>query len=182
MHEAEIKDTETGRVAQDGGWFILNVGDIGWYTLPDGGTWCSFESPNAHNEQVGIGVHILWPGQTPGKYHAESTQEGFLVLAGECLVIVEGQERHMRQWDYFHCPPGTAHITVGTGDGPCAILMMGARGGTTDYIVEPLAARFGASVAQHTQDSKEAYADRRGTITPARAPWPPETWTQTPQG
>jgi len=178
MHEAQIATTDEGLEAQDDGWFVLNAAEIRWYTLPDTGTWCSFEAPSARNRQIGAGIHVLPPGHTTGKYHAESGQEGFLVLEGECLLVVEGQERLLRRWDYFHCVPGTAHILVGTGDRPCALFMFGGRGGTTDYLPDPVAARHGAAVAEHTQDADVAYADRVGEITPTRAPWPPETWTQ----
>jgi uncharacterized cupin superfamily protein len=135
--------------------------------------WCAFEPPAARSPLLGIGVHVLWPGETPGFYHAESNQEGFLVLSGECLAIVEGQERRMRAWDYLHCPPGTAHITVGAGDEPCAILMVGTRSPdrTIEYPVDPAAARHGASVAVATDSPREAYTDRP-PITPARSPWP----------
>ncbi len=98
-----------------------------WTTLPQRGTWCMFEAPDAPSPMLGIGVHILPPGERPGYYHAESEQEGFLVLSGECIAIVEGEERRLRAWDYLHCPPGTRHITVGAGDEPCAILMVGTR-------------------------------------------------------
>lgn len=174
MNEASVKKTETGAVVEGEGWFILNIAELSWERLPEQGIWCSFEAPDARSPHFGIGVHVLTPGQANGLYHAESDQEGFLVLAGECLAIVEGTERHMRQWDYFHCPPGTTHITVGAGDGPCAILMVGARspGKTIHYPVEPLAARYGASVAQATDSLKEAYADIDNTITRERAPWP----------
>ncbi len=174
MNEATINDTETGRIVAGEGWFILNVGDMSWDRLPQQGVWCNFEAPDARSNQFGIGIHVLMPGQANGRYHAESDQEGFLVLAGECIAIVEGTERRMRQWDYLHCPPGTAHITVGAGDGPCAILMVGARtpGKSIHYPVEPLAARYGASVAQPTDSPREAYADLDGTITAERAPWP----------
>ena len=107
MHEARIEETEHGLVPADDGWFILNVADIAWQRVERYGMWCSFESPNARSKTLGIGVHVLPPGETPGFYHAESDQEGFLVLSGECLAIVEGQERRMGPWDYFHCPPGT---------------------------------------------------------------------------
>ena len=125
--EARIEDGEAGRVPADDGWWILNLGEIAWEAAEGNGIFCIFEAPSAPSPVLGIGVHVLHPGEANGMYHAEDTQEGFLVLAGECLLIVEGQERRMRQWDYFHCPPGTAHITVGAGDGPCAILMVGAR-------------------------------------------------------
>jgi uncharacterized cupin superfamily protein len=120
-------------------------------------------------------VHVLWPGETPGKYHAESNQEGFLVLSGECVAVVEGEERRMGQWDYLHCPPGTAHITVGAGDGPCAILMVGTRApdASIHYPVEPAAARHSASVETATDSPREAYAGRP-PIERAPSPWPLE--------
>jgi quercetin dioxygenase-like cupin family protein len=173
MHEAKIEETETGLQPADDGWWILNVGDIGWFSVEGNGTWSSFESPSVPSPLLGIGIHVLWPGQTPGFYHAESNQEGFLVLSGECLAIVEGQERRMGPWDYLHCPPGTAHITIGAGDGPCAILMVGTRDpdDTTHYIPDPVAARHGAAVGVATELSREAYKDRP-PIRPARSPWP----------
>src|SRR5215210_7502735 len=173
MHEAEIEETETGRRPAGDGWFLLNVGEIAWETVPGGGTWCVFEAPSAPSQTLGIGVHVLWPGDSPGFYHAESEQEGFLVFSGECIAIVEGQERRMGPWDYLHSPPGTAHITVGAGDGPCAILMVGTRSpdSTTQYIVDEAAARHGASVATATDSAREAYVDRP-PIVPAPSPWP----------
>jgi uncharacterized cupin superfamily protein len=121
---------------------------------------------------LGIGVHVLQPGEANGKYHHEDDEESFLVLRGECLLIVEGEERRLRQWDVFHCPPGTAHITVGAGDGPCAILMVGTRtaGGTTTYPPNAVAARHGAAVPEETTDSRVAYADRP-PIERAPSPW-----------
>jgi uncharacterized cupin superfamily protein len=173
VDEAKIEETDTGLVPADDGWFILNLADIGWNTVPGGGTWCGFESPNARSKTLGIGVHVLNPGDSPGYYHAESEQEGFLVLSGECLAIVEGQERRMGPWDYLHCPPGTAHITIGVGDGPCALLMVGTRSPhkRTEYIPEPAAARHGAAVDVATDSAKEAYADWP-SIMPAPPPWP----------
>jgi mannose-6-phosphate isomerase-like protein (cupin superfamily) len=173
MREAQIDDTDTGRVPADDGWFILNLEEIQWIAVPGGGTWCMFESPDARSPLLGIGVHVLNPGEAPGMYHAESNQEGFLVLSGECLAIVEGQERRMRAWDYLHCPPGTAHITIGAGDGPCAILMVGTRdpGKQIDYIPEPAAQRYGVAVQNHTHDPKVAYA-ARPPWTRVSSPWP----------
>jgi quercetin dioxygenase-like cupin family protein len=173
MHEAKIEETETGRVPADDGWFILNAAEIGWATVPGGGIWCAFEAPSAPSQTLGIGIHILNPGETPGFYHAESDQEGFLVLSGECVAIVEGEERRMGPWDYLHSPAGTAHITIGAGDGPCAILMVGARSPdhTTQYLVEPAAAKYGVSVETATGSPREAYANRP-PIVPAPSPWP----------
>jgi uncharacterized cupin superfamily protein len=171
--EARIETTPAGRVAADDGWFILNLSEIAWETSPGGGTWCVFESPSARSPKLGIGVHVLGRGDTPGFYHAESEQEGFLVLSGECIAVVEGHERRMGQWDYLHCPPGTAHITIGASEQPCAVLMVGTRDRdrSTHYPVDEAAARHGASVARATDSSREAYADRP-PITPARPPAP----------
>jgi quercetin dioxygenase-like cupin family protein len=173
MHEARIEDTDTGRMPAGEGWFILNLEEIGWYSVPRGGTWCVFESPQAPSRELGIGVHILWPGDTPGYYHSESQQEGFLVLSGECIAIVEGEERRMRAWDYLHSPAGTEHITVGAGDGPCAILMVGTRSDEdwTRYQADPVAAKYGAAVTTPTSDAKVAYAGRPPTEA-VRSPWP----------
>jgi quercetin dioxygenase-like cupin family protein len=171
-HEARIEDTDTGKQPADDGWFILNAAEIGWATVEGGGTWCSFESPEHRNRLLGIGIHYLPPGETPGFYHEEDDQEGFLVLTGECLLIVEGEERRMGPWDYFHCPPGTNHITIGAGENGCAILMVGTRlGEHTHYSADPTAARHGAAVATPTNEAREAYRGRP-PIEPARAPWP----------
>lgn len=159
MHEAKIEETETGLQPADDGWWILNASDIGWFAVEGSGIWSSFESPRRRSPLLGIGIHILRPGETPGMYHAESNQEGFLVLSGECLAIVEGEERPMRQWDYLHCPPGTAHITIGAGDGPCAILMVGGRRNKgVLYPVVDVALKHKAGVETETRDGKEAYA------------------------
>ena len=173
MHEAKIEQTETGLQPADDGWWILNAADIGWYSVEGGGTWCSFESPAQRSPLLGIGIHILHPGETPGMYHAESNQEGFLVLSGECIAVVEGAEHRMGPWDYLHCPPGTAHITIGAGEGGCAILMVGTRDPdeTTHYIADPVAARHGAAVETDTESAREAYKDR-APIRPAPSPWP----------
>jgi len=174
VREARIEDTDSGRVPAEDGWWIINLSEIGWTTVEGGGTWCVFEAPSARSRTLGIGVHILPEGETPGFYHLESEQEGFLVLSGECIAIVEGEERRMRQWDYLHCPPGTAHITVGAGPEPCAILMVGTRSpdSTTRYVVEPAASRYGASVEKETGSAEEAYAERP-PFRPVRSPWPP---------
>jgi uncharacterized cupin superfamily protein len=172
MHEARIEQTPHGRVPADDGWWVLNLTEIAWDHVEGGGRWCAFEAPSAPSDTLGIGVHVLQPGEANGKYHLEDDQEDFLVLAGECLLIVEGEERRMRPWDVFHCPPGTAHITVGAGDGPCAILMAGTRTakGTTTYPPNALAARHGAAVPEETTDSRVAYADRPA-IERASSPW-----------
>ena len=173
MHEARIEGTDEGVVPADDGWFILNLEQIAWETVPRGGTWCVFESPGSPSPLLGIGVHVLAPGEASGLYHAESNQEGFLVLSGECVAIVEGQERRLRQWDYLHCPPGTgAHHDrrgrrpVRDPDGRYALPDR-----TIEYPVEPAAARYGAAVERATDSPREAYAGWPPFVR-TRSPWP----------
>lgn len=177
MERASLRSTDTGHVVEGPGWFILNVGEASWQRMPDLGAWCGFEAADAPFERFGISVNVLVPGQAAGLYHAEDAQEGFLVLAGECLAVVEGAEHRMRQWDYLHCPPGTLHITIGAGDAPCALLMIGApRSSSLDeihYPADPVAVRHGVAASSTTRSSKEAYAGRDRTVTRERAPWPP---------
>jgi uncharacterized cupin superfamily protein len=173
MKEAELRETETGLLPEGAGWFVLNLRDASWSTYPGGGTWVGFEAEGVR-QQIGVGVHVLTPGEAPGRYHAESDQEGFLVLSGECVLIVEGEERRLKRWDYFHCPPGTAHITVGASEEPCAIFMVGARtpGKLFEYAPDPLAAKHGAAVKERVERPRDAYADLDRTSTPVKAPWP----------
>jgi quercetin dioxygenase-like cupin family protein len=163
VDEARIERTDEGRVPAGDGWFILNLGEMAWETVPGYGVWRGFDWGRTSDDEPGVGVHIhvLQPGEAPGFYHAEAAQEGFVVLSGECLAIVEGQERAMRQWDYLHAPAGTAHITVGAGDGPCVILMFGSPDPSrkVDWIADATAAEHGASVEHTTGVDREAYGD-----------------------
>jgi uncharacterized cupin superfamily protein len=152
------------------GWSIRNLGEVDWEAIPGFGVWRDFAPI------PGIHVHVLQPGEAPGYYHAEEAHEGFLVLSGECVAIVEGEERRMRQWDYLHSPPGTAHITVGAGDGPCAILMFGSPDPSrkVEWIADATAARHGASVAETTGAASDAYRDAPAPApSPAPAPFAP---------
>jgi uncharacterized cupin superfamily protein len=173
VRKARLVETDTGLVPEGEGWFVLNARDASWESIPRMGTWLAFQAEGVP-QQIGVGVHVLMPGESPGRYHAESDQEGFFVLAGECVLVVEGEEQRLRQWDYFHCPAGTAHITIGAGEEPCAIFMLGARtpGKLLDYIPNEIAARHGASVKERVDNSREAYADRDRTLTDVSAPWP----------
>ena len=171
--QAKVEETEHGLTAAEPGWFVLNLADARWTGYEVAGRWTDFEPPEGF-EHYGIGVHVLEPGQPNGKYHSESVQEDFLVLAGECILIVEDEERHLKAWDFFHCAPGTNHIIVGAGDGPCAILMAGLRGEgkKLHYPVSEVAARYGASTAEETDEPRVAYSDWAGEFEPVRATWP----------
>jgi uncharacterized cupin superfamily protein len=141
-------------------WFTVNVRDATWGTHDTFGAGCRFEGPQAPFPELGINLRVLAPGQPNCLYHSESAQEDFLVLAGECLLLVDGEERPLRAWDFVHCPAGTEHVFVGAGDGPCVILMAGARQPDEKllYPVSALAQRYGASAEVETASPEEAYA------------------------
>ena len=154
--------------------FITNLADAPALAHSRRATILDLEPDKAPWPDVGVNVQVLQPGQPNCRYHSEPVQEDFLVLHGECLAIVDGEERPMRQWDFFHCPAGTEHVFVGAGTGPCAILMIGSRReDAAHYPVNALAARYDASVTEETDDPAEAYADwRQEPRHRAPNPWP----------
>jgi uncharacterized cupin superfamily protein len=160
MPEAPLDDTGAGLAPAGEGWFVVNVRDTAWLTSETFGSGCVFESRQTPFPQVGINIAVMQPGEPNCLYHSENLQEAFLVLAGECTLLVEGEERPLRAWDFFHCPAGTEHVFVGAGDGPCAVLMVGARSEDERllYPVSELAARYGASAEEETPDPRQAYA------------------------
>jgi uncharacterized cupin superfamily protein len=182
--ESELVATEHGRVPIGQGWFILNAREAQWWERTGRGVLCEFEGAGFEGAadflQVGINLTVLAPGEPMAMYHRENDQEDFLVLAGEALAIVEGEERPMRQWDFLHCPPGTNHVVIGAGDEPCLVLAVGARDRSTGadwgaYTVDAAAQRHGAGVEHETTDAKEAYARfPRGGLTRYRDGWLPE--------
>jgi uncharacterized cupin superfamily protein len=163
--EAPLDDSGSGLAPAGEGWFVVNVRDAEWWISENGGkkpsgSECAFESQEFEFRQLGIRLHVLEPGEPNGLYHSESEQEAFLVLSGECRLLVDGVERLLRPWDFFHSPAGTEHIFLGAGDGPCVILMAGARSKDMRvlYPVSELAARYGAGAEEETSDPKQAYA------------------------
>ena len=112
-------------------------------------------------EEFGINLTVLQPGQPMTMYHREGYQEGFLVLRGECLLLVEDHEIPLKQWDYFHCPRDVPHAILGAGEGTTSlVLAVGNRVGP-DVILYPrdeTALKHGAGVEQETPHPKEAYA------------------------
>ena len=149
---------------------MLNARDARWFES-ELGFYVQFEGENARFDQVGIGLGILRPGEPGALYHGEDAQEDFLVLSGECLLLIEGEERRLKAWDFVHCPNWTEHIFVGAGDGPCLVLGVGARrkGRGIRYPVSELALKYGAGVETETSDPKEAYA-RFGDDNPVACP------------
>ena len=187
MPEAPLEDAASGLAPAGDGWFVVNVRDAEWWTSENGekrpsGSECAFESQEFWFRQLGIRLHVLPPGEPNGLYHSESTQEDFLVLSGECTLLVEGEERLLRAWDFFHSPAGTEHIFVGAGDGPCVILMVGARSEDqrVHYPVSELAARYGASAEAETSDPRQAYVGFEPSRRERPSYWSRLAWAQRP--
>ena len=155
---------------------IINIADAPAFTRPSRATLIRFEPDDRQWPDTGVNIQIMQPGQPNCRYHSEPVQEDFLVLHGECVVILDGAERPLRQWDFVHCPAGTEHVFVGAGHGPCAVLMIGSRRDVAaHYPVNEVAAKYDASVKNATDDPAEAYADwRREPRGPTRNPWPLE--------
>jgi uncharacterized cupin superfamily protein len=160
VSEAPLEAAENGLAPSGAGWFVLNVRDARWFEGDGLGRYASFDSGKARFTELGIGVGILRPGEPNCMYHAEEAQEDFLVLAGECLLIVEGEERQLTAWDFVHCPAWTEHVFVGTGDGPCLVVAVGARrkGHGIRFPVNETALKYGAGVEEETSEPRVAYA------------------------
>jgi uncharacterized cupin superfamily protein len=165
--EAPLHETEHGLAPRGEGWYVLNMREAEWRHADGRGAVCvvvdDFEDWRRDSAQFGVNPFVLQPGEPMAMYHWEADQEDFLVVAGEAVLIVEGEERPLRTWDFVHCPPRTKHVIVGAGSGPCLVIAVGARAhdGQADslgFTVDEAAKRRGASVEEDTIDGSLAYA------------------------
>jgi uncharacterized cupin superfamily protein len=163
--EAPLVEAKGGVIPEGRGWFVVNAAEARWKDTGPFGIYCPFEGKLPFL-QLGINISVLQPGQSLGRYHLEpGHEEDFIVLSGECVLIVEEQERRLVRWDFFHCPPGAAHMIVGGGDGPSIVLSVGTRGNGKGvsrgvlYPVSEVAARHGVSVERETDKWSEANSD-----------------------
>jgi len=166
--EAELRETEAGLVPASAGWFVMNARDARWFDKPEQGHSVPLTGYDEYEAEtffpmLGMAIRVVGPGEPTGVYHWETEQEDFLVLSGEGLLIVEGQERPLRQWDFVHCPPRTRHAFVGAGDGPLVLLCASSRqyqkdGPWGQFLTDETAARHNASAPEDTQDTEVADA------------------------
>src|SRR5918992_1789419 len=165
--ESELQPAEHGRVPTSEGWFVLNLRDAEWRHADGRGAVCivadDFEGWHRESNQLGVNPFVLGPGEPMAMYHWEADQEAFLVVSGEAILIIEGEERQLRAWDFVHCPPNTKHVIIGAGSSPCLVIAVGARAhdGQPDslgFTVDEVAKRHGASVEDDTTDGGVAYA------------------------
>ena len=161
--EARLNATAGGLAPQGEGWFVVNAREAKWLD-GDFGAYTRFEGESRF-PSLGFNIGVLAPGQASCMYHGEDEQEDFLVLAGEAVVLIEGEERHLKQWDFVHCPPWTEHVFVGAGEGPCALLAVGTRSGKdVVYPRADVALRHNAGVERETREPSEAYADMKPDV------------------
>jgi uncharacterized cupin superfamily protein len=177
--EARLEQQEAGLTPVMNGWFVVSVPEAAWVTNDVLGDACVFEGDEVSFADLGYTIAVLQPGQAGGRYHREANQEDFLVLAGECVLVIEDEERHLKQWDFVHCPPHTEHGFVCAGDRPCVIFMVGSREGWPEKgIVYPrseLALRHGVGVEEETTVPAEAYSPF-----PKWQPGRPKSWAGLP--
>jgi uncharacterized cupin superfamily protein len=181
--EARLEQTDNGLSPEGEGWYVLNLRDAEWRHTDGRGAVCvavdDFEGWR-NDVQYGVNPFVLMPGEPMAMYHREADQEALLLVSGDAILVVEGEERPLRAWDFVHCPPGTAHVVVGAGRGPCVVIAVGSRAhdGRPDALEFPAdegAGRHGASVADDTTDGGIAYASVRGREPTAyREGWLPE--------
>jgi uncharacterized cupin superfamily protein len=181
--ESKLEQTEHGLVPKGEGWFALNMRDAVWRHVDGRGAVSviadDFEGERQF-EQLGVNPFVLGPGEPMAMYHWEADQEDFLVVSGEAVLIIEGEERQLRAWDFVHCPPNTKHVIIGAGSGPCLVIAVGARAhdgqpDTLGFTVDEVAKRHGASVQEDTMDGGIAYATAsHREPTAYRAGWLPE--------
>ena len=171
--EAPLDETEFGLRPAGKGWFVLNARDARWADRRGRGYEAGLQGKGDF-AQLGIGLYVLGPGEPMAMYHWETDQEDFLVLSGEALLVIEGEERSLRQWDFVHCPAGTKHVIVGAGDERCVVFAVGALENHTvgsrvegtlqgrddwgAYTVDEAALRHRAGVETETTDADVAYA------------------------
>jgi uncharacterized cupin superfamily protein len=164
--ESKLERTDHGLIPRGEGWYVLNMRDAEWRHAEGRGAVCvvadDFEGWR-RPAQLGVNPFVLQPGEAMSMYHREADQEAFLVVSGEALLIVEGEERKLRAWDFVHSPPGTRHTLVGDGGGPCVVIAVGAREHSEEpeslgFPADETARRHGASVAEDTMDGGIAYS------------------------
>jgi uncharacterized cupin superfamily protein len=175
--EAKLHDTDAGLVPASEGWFVMNARDARWFEWGRQGISLPLTGHDEYEAEtffgmLGMSIRVINPGQPSTVYHWETEQEDFLVLHGEAILIVEGQERPVRQWDFVHCPPETRHAFAGAGDRPCVLLCASSRQFQKDgtwgfYCADETAARYNADSPEDTQDGSIAYA-RFPEATPSR--------------
>jgi uncharacterized cupin superfamily protein len=142
------------------GWFVVNVRDARWLHNRMR-TVCRFGGDGAaHFDDLGVSLYWLQPGRAMSLYHHEAGQEDFLVLNGDCTLVIEGEERQLCAWDFVHCPPRTPHTIVAAGEQPALVLGVGTRKekGSARYPVEPVAIAHGAGVPDESTTAQEVYA------------------------
>jgi uncharacterized cupin superfamily protein len=163
--EAKPEQTEYGVAPEGDGWFVLNLRDAEWRHADGRGAVCvaldDFEGWR-RDVQLGVNPFVLAPGDAMALYHWETDQEGFLVVSGEAVLVVEGEERPLHTWDFVHCPPNTKHVIVGAGNGPCVVIAIGSRERSDEpdslgFPSDDVARRYGASVDEDTMDPGIAY-------------------------
>jgi uncharacterized cupin superfamily protein len=117
VDEARLEQTEHGLVPNGDGWFVVNSREARWWHHDTFGSAVTFEG-DVRFEDFGINIQVLQPGKPNCMYHGENAQEDFLVLAGECLLLVDGEERSLKQGTSSTRRPGRSTSSSARGTDP----------------------------------------------------------------
>ena len=75
---------------------MLNARDARWWQRQGLGRWADLEG-DGDFPHLGMRIAVLRPGEPSGMYHGETGQEDFLVVSGECVLVIEGEERRLKR-------------------------------------------------------------------------------------
>ncbi len=178
VEEARLEQLNAGLTPVSEGWFVVNVRDGAWVTNE------ASERPSSSRATTHSSLTSAspWPSSVRDRravYHREANQEDFLVLAGECLLLIEGEERPLKAWDFVHCPPDTEHGFVGAGERPVRDLHDRRAKGMAGEGHRLPALRAGAPPWRR-RGAGDDVARRGVRLAPEVAAGPPETWDGLP--
>jgi hypothetical protein len=128
--ESQLEKTEHGLVSKGEGWFVLNKRDAVWRHVDGRGASASLApiSKASGNSSSSASIRSCsGSGRTDGHVPLEGRSGGLPRGVGEAVLIIEGEERQLRAWDFVHCPPNTKRVIGGAGSGPCFVIAVGAR-------------------------------------------------------
>jgi mannose-6-phosphate isomerase-like protein (cupin superfamily) len=136
----------------------------------------------AWRDRAGSAKRWAWPFAVApprrGKASREYDEEGFLVLRGECLLVIEEQECDLAPGDFVYCPPGTDHILVGAGARACSSCSAPANDTESSSTQANRSRAHAAPVDAETTSPAEAYRESPPWIA-SRHPrsWAAAQWT-----
>jgi hypothetical protein len=179
VNEASSEETPYGRYITSDGWFVLNIADaLAVRNDEKGGATYPLEPRESPFRDVGIRVPSSRRANRTRSTTPKACRKGFSCSRASARSSWRRTNGRCGSGTTSTVQPVRASVIVGAGDGPCSILMLGARPDVeVRYPVSEVAAKYDASAVKDTDDADEAYADWPGEYVPVRLSWPPDTGT-----